>query len=262
MAKKSRKNKQKSYTYERLEYFSSIIDEIVDQIDDDMLEEMCDFYKEHNIKFKMPTKIREHTIVDLDEPIDEYDRISTRYPSMNDLREYLRIVAFAAVLRSNWYTGISLDGYTECDGPCIVRFNPDEKRIYIGFIAPLFLYTSDIDNKLSEYDMKTKIMNDLIVDETVNYMARYSVKYGDYGFDLDEKYTDVYERVNAAIEQLVEKIDLKEIGGIWMNGGLILVNSGEQIWFMLSPVFRGTSAFVKDLPDFHKKEDLDKWRLA
>lgn len=258
----SKKNKKNQYSYERLEYFSSIIDNIIDQVDDEVLDDISEFYKDWNIKFSMPTKLSEHTILDLDEPIDERDKISTRCPKTDELREYLRIVAFAAVFRSSWYLGESQDGYTECDGPCIVRFNPNEKRLYIGFIAPMFLYTSDIDNNLSEYDMKTKVMNDLIINDTVNFLAKYSVGHGDYDFCLSEKYDDVYERVNAAIEQIVDEIDLKEIGGIWTNGGLLLVNSGEQIWFMFSPLFKGMSVLIDDLPNYHPKEDLDKWRLA
>lgn len=259
MAKKKKQQK----TAERVEYFTALVDTIVDQIDDDLLNHVHNYYKENDVKFKMPTHLCEHTIVDLYEPINLTDRVTKRCPKPDDLREFVRILADAAIFTSEWYNGISENGAVECEGPCIVRFNPQEKNLQFCFIDSMFLWVSDLDPDKSEFDSKTKIMNDLIVKDTVDYMAKWSVANGEYGFELDEKYDNVYERVNAAIENLVEQIDLKEIGGIWHNGGgLILVNSGVQIWFMFSPLFTGMTASITDMPNYHSKEDLDRWKLA
>lgn len=257
------KNKKQSTSNARIDYFTSIIDDMVyNHIDDDALDAVYDYLKENGMRFKLPTQLSEHNISNLYTCLNFTDKMRTRYPSKNDLKELLRIVADGAVFGSDWYNGLSENGCTECEGPCLVRFNPEQKYIQFYYISPIFLWTYDIDNNKSEFDNKTAMMNEFIVSDTVEFMAKWSATNGDFGFNLSEKYDNVYERVNVAIEQIVDKIELKEIGGLWYNGGLILVNSGQQIWFIFSPLCFTMSADLDDMPSYHTKEELDKWGLS
>lgn len=256
---KSKKQDKSDFLLNRYEFFRTFVNDAISKFPEDLLDGTLEYFKDNDVKFTIPSRPELHTIDDWDRSLAENDKIRNKILNKKELLTYVKFTMLNAVFQSDWFNGIGQSGFTEIFGPVIATFIPSQKIIKCRFIQPYFLWAAEIDKSKSYIENICTINRELICGEVVDILYYFSIYNDDFGFG--ETGNNIYEKINNAIEHLVESSDLYNNEEVIYSDGLIGIITPTQYLFSFSPIYQDFSININNMIEYHDRKWLDDHKL-